>query len=808
MTPPYQLSYKLLFASLLLLWHTTTTTAQEANDENTEYLFNDLMELSLEEMLNFKVNIGNLSSLERKNIPFAITTITQDQIQFSQARNIASLLEIYVPGMMLMTHGEGEKIGIRGHIAAENYKLLLLLNGNNITNMVYEGVITEIDLWDLNDIERIEVIRGAGSVTYGTGAVAGVINIITKSYDTAKSNIQVGTSYDYQYRSYGANLHFAKKIKDVEIFTYGSIRRTLGQENPNYYQMNGDTLNDNRYKGKSPQSTIPPQDYLADGLDRPQIKLHTDVRIKDVFKITARYTQSGQTHHMSTKTPTLDDAGNIINTSNGRNVGIRSFSLFPQLDLKLSDAIDLQIKLGYDDQEYIRYNYKNTDFPIDHYNNIKDYAFSQKRATFQGLLNFHGSDKIQLTMGPEITYTWVKQPWGMSSDYLLIREGGYIINDSTTNIYFNDDASQYDHRKEVEEAGNSVFVANYAFLLESSINLFGKTSLLLSARLDKPNISKLMFSPRASFISEINDKNSLRLTIQSSNRMMPLRAQYIYHANKEDDQDYQVEEVNGIELTYTRIQNKDLSFQANVFYDNINAVGFTGKELVPIGEQKQIGVELEAKYRKEKLELGFNHGYLKLIDFDFNEELKTGDNRNNITFSDYYYNIDRDGINLLLTDYGNDLNNWANHSTRLFGTGYLFDKKLVLHANTRVFWGQTGSYDEMRMYEQAYQAVDYSTLTPEETQNYQAHWRQLQNEKRLLEDENAYGIDFKLNASISYQWIVPNKFKLISTVYADNLIGSQKRYYVSTGSTRPLPNRLQFIEEPRTLGIKVNLLLL
>ena len=93
----------------------------------------DLINMPLGEVLNVEINTGSLSSSTIKKSTSPITIITKEQIQISQARNIATLMEIYVPGMIVMTHQEGDKIGIRGLIAAENYKILLLLNGKNIT---------------------------------------------------------------------------------------------------------------------------------------------------------------------------------------------------------------------------------------------------------------------------------------------------------------------------------------------------------------------------------------------------------------------------------------------------------------------------------------------------------------------------------------------------------------------------------------------------------------------------------------------------------------------------------------------------
>jgi len=181
----------------------------------------DLYSYSLDELMSLTVETGGLIDYLAKDAQSAITTITLPQIQRSSAKNIASLLEQHVPGFVLMEHSEGSKLGLRGLIAAENYKMLLLLNGKNITNMVYEGVLLEIDHWDLNDIEKIEVIRGPGSATYGTGAIAGVINIITKN----STNIDDGLSVGYQslgsYRSESVNFQYSKNHAD-----FGRLKHT------------------------------------------------------------------------------------------------------------------------------------------------------------------------------------------------------------------------------------------------------------------------------------------------------------------------------------------------------------------------------------------------------------------------------------------------------------------------------------------------------------------------------------------------------------------------------------------------------
>jgi len=76
--------------------------------------------------------------------------------------------------------------------------------------------------WDLNDIERVEIIRGPGSVTYGPGAIAGVINIITKTApDVPRPELTV--KYTHEYDSKMAAISYGVTKPNWEFFGHLSI---------------------------------------------------------------------------------------------------------------------------------------------------------------------------------------------------------------------------------------------------------------------------------------------------------------------------------------------------------------------------------------------------------------------------------------------------------------------------------------------------------------------------------------------------------------------------------------------------------
>jgi deferrochelatase/peroxidase EfeB len=93
-----------------------------------------------------------------------------------------------------------------------------------------------------------------------------------------------------------------------------------------------------------------------------------------------------------------------------------------------------------------------------------------------------------------------------------------------------------------------------------------------------------------------------------------------------------------------------------------------------------------------------------------NDTLKTGVIRNNISFSDYFYRT-RSDVPLLLEGYGDGLYNIHENITKLIFTAKLLNNKLVAQTNAQVYWDSQGSYDEMRMYQRAYDESDSNSLT-------------------------------------------------------------------------------------------------
>ncbi|MDH5699967.1 MAG: TonB-dependent receptor [Nitrospirota bacterium] len=145
----------------------------------------DLTQLSLEELMSVEVTSVSKKKQKLSESAAAIYVITQEDIRRSGVTSIPEALRM-APGIQVARINNNQwAVSARGFNDRFSNKLLVLIDGRPIYNPLFAGVTWEVQDTILEDIERIEVIRGPGGTLWGVNAVNGVINIITKhSQDT------------------------------------------------------------------------------------------------------------------------------------------------------------------------------------------------------------------------------------------------------------------------------------------------------------------------------------------------------------------------------------------------------------------------------------------------------------------------------------------------------------------------------------------------------------------------------------------------------------------------------------------------
>jgi iron complex outermembrane receptor protein len=154
----------------------------------------DLSQASLEDLMNIPVTSVSKKEQKLSKTGAAIFVITQKDIRRSGATNIPDLLRL-APGVdVARVDANRWAISIRGFSDQHANKVLVLIDGRSVYSPSFSGVFWDMVDVPLENIERIEVIRGPGGTVWGANAVNGVINIITKSAGaTAGGLISAGT---------------------------------------------------------------------------------------------------------------------------------------------------------------------------------------------------------------------------------------------------------------------------------------------------------------------------------------------------------------------------------------------------------------------------------------------------------------------------------------------------------------------------------------------------------------------------------------------------------------------------------------
>ncbi len=180
-----------VFAALglfIVLTHSFSDAA-DADPQSSQ----TIMDLDLEDLMQIEVTSVSKKQETIKGAAAAIYVITADDIRHSTARHIPELLRM-VPGLHVgQIDANRWEVSARGSGGQFSNKLLVLMDGRTVYTPIFSGVFWDAQDTALEDIERIEVIRGPGASLWGSNAVNGIINIITKSAkDTASTFISAG----------------------------------------------------------------------------------------------------------------------------------------------------------------------------------------------------------------------------------------------------------------------------------------------------------------------------------------------------------------------------------------------------------------------------------------------------------------------------------------------------------------------------------------------------------------------------------------------------------------------------------------
>ena len=182
-TGPAMRAGRIFLAGFLSVLLAGSTVAQ--NSRNVP----DVTAMSMEDLMNLQVTSVSKRTQKVADAAAAIFVITQEDIRRSGATSIPEALRL-VPGLEVARIDQNKwAIGSRGFNGRFDNKLLVLIDGRSVYTPLFSGVYWNVEDVMLEDVDRIEVIRGPGATRWGANAVDGVINVITKKAKSTQSAV-------------------------------------------------------------------------------------------------------------------------------------------------------------------------------------------------------------------------------------------------------------------------------------------------------------------------------------------------------------------------------------------------------------------------------------------------------------------------------------------------------------------------------------------------------------------------------------------------------------------------------------------
>lgn len=703
--------------------------------------------ISVEALVDSTVTVGSFLDLDMEQSPVSISVITSEQIQNSGARHLSELLEIYVPGFQYMNNKwNGIIWGMRGVAADRNTKFIFLVNGHKMNHESRDGAISELDLGFLSDLEKVEVLRGPAGLVYGSGSIAGVINLVTKKYTQDKTVAEAaaetwslktfGTSQKILYSQgleNGGNLQFYAGYR----WSQGSgmeTPRIWGRPSWPYPQLSPDP----------PSNGVP---VVGSSWDTPgNFILSADYHIKNwraYGRVTHQVTNAAGMFVLdpwpeieglpdSTATPRMVDGkleryDGFYSLTESWKINRRQYKVS---NISLQVSRELRIK-----NDQLKLN-AGTDLV-------------SNKITLQKLPSYTTS------LGTEREYeeveTFGERRFNLTGTYILNRNNFHLATGIDSRLFiFGKDLSGNNAQQEKSNHPiiDNVVYYNQAVFMETVFQLHRRIMMDLGIRYDVHTRTMRhggFINSRLAMVYTVDPNFNLRLIYQSSgnngsadnyehnrntfnDQGTPFQEPHFEVPSVEpNDNSTPIEPVTREELRSLKPE-KAFSYELSGLYEKnkLRALGSVSYNIIKdlftwnqasfrvmnAGKYNFMNLELDLHYQAGKINMGVNHVFSRLVNTNVLRESKTltklvFDSSNYqvraIDGQNYYYPVTlkdqygndsttqftlypvRDGISVD----GKNFLNLASNITKIY-MDLMVTRKLYFHSSWRLFWGLNG----------------------------------------------------------------------------------------------------------------------
>lgn len=221
-------------------YKTKTIKLDKTNKITAQLELINLFELSIEEIMQLTVSTVTLKKQTINNVPGIVSVITQDDLRALGMRNIREMLSLFA-GFAPLQNDDEQILAFRGIFGTTNQKILVLRDGSPINEPNLD--IPQMDYSiSIDNIKKIEIIRGPGASIYGNSALAAVVNIITTDGNISRAKISVGN-----YGQTDIEAHSAVKLNDSAMISVYGRYYTNDGENKNVKTKTGTQTTDAKY---------------------------------------------------------------------------------------------------------------------------------------------------------------------------------------------------------------------------------------------------------------------------------------------------------------------------------------------------------------------------------------------------------------------------------------------------------------------------------------------------------------------------------------------------------------------------------
>ena len=445
---------------------------------------------------------------------------------------------------------------------------------------------------------------------------------------------------------------------ETGLYLYGGFTDYVGadqHDSPLVFGVDGTTRFDEGFEQGEPIEYSINKDQEA-YRELPKFKFYGELT-KENFNFWVRYTRGGRHHTMGMDDVAKTTAGRLDNPRPLANyyqpgVGYQQLTAYTKYHQDVSDTLGLDYIFSYDFLDFERpYISTGTDQATSNKRFQWHYSSREDEYLFKIISKWNPHENHSVALG-------VERSW----EIFGLKSIGFPGTSPSRSAF-----GKFNSMPRWSTTSDAIF-GEYQWKWSDQIRTFW------GMRIDKSNYIDEMKSPRAALIYTPNEKDTYKFMISRSVRA-PMAARS--RDNIDNDLERAKPEVlDSYEIRWERQQTEKLWLATSIFYNELEVIGFGGSTVgqTILGNQESWGIEFEATYSSDRLQVQFSHAYTKMIDFT----------------------LDNASISQVVSahpyGYGNDFAMWSNHISKLYAK-YKLDDKWSADGSMNFYWGFPGAKD-------------------------------------------------------------------------------------------------------------------